>query len=126
MSSMEQTLEGSKNPYTVGVEVHTGIGAEYQALQKMLENMEQGLKQLQNDNIEANRKHFGLILQATERLAKLEEQIDEQRSRINHFYKAQAELDDFKRDCEQKAFPGFDQTLKEIFARLDHLEKKGV
>ena len=25
MPSMEQTSEGSKNPYTVGVEVHTGI-----------------------------------------------------------------------------------------------------
>ena len=115
MPSMEQTLEGSKNPYTVGVEVHTGLSVEFQALQKMLENMQTDIMLIESrlKNIEGQ-------------INDVQEQMAHEKSRVNDFYKAQAELDDFKAECEEIAFPGFDHTLKRIFARLDHLEKKGV
>ena len=105
---MEQTLEGSKNPYTVGVEVHTGLTVEFQALQEMLSDMQTAIMLIER------------------RLKNMEEQMAHEKSRVNDFYKAQAELDDFKAECEEIAFPGFDYTLKKIFARLDHLEKKEV
>ena len=108
MLSMEQTSEGSKNPYTVGVEVHTGLTVEFQALQEMLSDMQTAIMLIER------------------RLKNMEEQMAHEKSRVNDFYKAQAELDDFKAECEERSFPGFDHTLKRIFARLDHLEKKGV
>ena len=112
---MEQTVEGSKNPYTVGVEVHTGLTVEFQALEQMLADMQTDIMLIESrlKNMEGQ-------------INDVQEQIAYEKSRVNDFYKVQAELDDFKAECEERSFPGFDYTLKRIFARLDHLEKKGV
>ena len=48
MPSMEQTLEGSKNPYTVGVEVHTGI-PRIPPVHDLIADIQQNIALIQED-----------------------------------------------------------------------------
>ena len=85
MPSMEQTLKRSQNPYTVGVEVHTGLKSVYGPIQEMLEHMMTEIKLIWSEQ------------------KRIEQKINHETEKVHRrFYLQCMDLRDQCRDMEQR------------------------